>query len=175
MGRGLIILLVASLGLNIFAIGHMSGRFIAGDPPPPKSDGHHRSGLDDPFKLMRYAEELSPELREGFRGEFKKQLPVLREEHHRMRELRDELGTLMSADPWDGEAINAKLDEIREIQDRKYVFFNKAFVNAFEKLPAAERARLIEAADARRKEYKKRRHNKKREKEDRPPVPPGDE
>lgn len=160
MGRGLIILLIASLGLNIFAVGHLSGLMIAGGPPKPRAESHHRSGLDDPFKLMRYAEELSPELRDQFRDEFKKQLPKMREDHRQVRALRRELGVLMSADPWDREAVNAKLDEIRALQDQKFVYFNEAFVNAFETLPAAERKRLIDAANAKRLERKKKKYRR---------------
>ncbi|WP_425407724.1 periplasmic heavy metal sensor [Hyphococcus sp.] len=160
MGRGLIILLVASLGLNIFAFGHFSGRILAGDKPPPsRSHIEHgsRGGFDNPFRLMRYADELSPELREAFRAEIKKELPALREQHDRMRELRRQLSALISADTWDGAAVAAKLEEIRTAQDRQRDAFNRAYVGAFETLPADQRKLLVERAKERRDERRRKR------------------
>ncbi|WDI32129.1 periplasmic heavy metal sensor [Hyphococcus flavus] len=173
MGRGLMILLAASIGLNIFAAGHFTGRLLTDRPsPPPVFDGGGRNGLHDPFRVMRYAEELSPELRDRFRAEIEEQLPVLREEHGRMRGLRRELGVLMTADEWDGEAIAAKLEEIRIAQDRQRDAFNQAFMSAFETLPAAERKLLIETANKRRSERRKKRRERRR---DGPPPPPPSE
>lgn len=163
MGRGLIILLVASLGLNIFAIGHLSGRLIAGGKPPQADHmerGKHR-GFHDPFHVMRYAKELSPELRETFRAEIKEQLPALRKHHEHMKGLRRELGVLMSADEWDGDAVAAKLNEIRETQQRQSEAFNQAFINAFETLPADERKLLIDTANKRRAERRKERRERR--------------
>lgn len=161
MGRGLIVLLVASLGLNIFAVGYLSGRILAGDKlaghrPPPIEREHRGGAFEDPFRIMRYAEELSPELRDSFREAFREQLPALREEYRAMRGLRRELGALMSAEVWDSAAISAKLEEIRAAQDRQHDAFNSAFMSAFERLPAAERKRLIDTANMRRKEIHKR-------------------
>jgi len=177
MGRGLIILLVASLGLNIFAIGHLSGRLIAAGKPPQADRierGKHR-GFHDPFHVMRYAKELSPELRETFRAEIKEQLPALREHHEQMRSLRRELGLLMSADEWDGDAVAAKLNEIRETQDRQRDAFNQAFMNAFETLPAEQRKLLIDTANERRAERRKERRERRGERKTPPAGAPPEE
>ncbi len=183
MGRGVIIglaaLLFVSVGLNIFALGHVSGRLIAGPPPQHQHDGRHgpRGGFEDPFKIMRYAEDLSPELRDKFRGAFREQLPAMRETHREMGALRRELGVLMSAEEWDDAAIKAKLDEIRAVQDSQYDAFNDAFIGAFKSLPAAERKRLIDTANERRAERRKKwkeRHDDRRgpPPDDAPPPPP---
>jgi uncharacterized membrane protein len=174
MGRGLIILLVASLGLNIFALGHFSGKMLAG-PKPPNIEHIERSkhrGFDDPFQVMRYAEELSPGLRETFRAEIKKQLPALREHHKEMKSLRRELGALMSADEWDGDAVAVKINEISAAQDRQRDAFNQAFMNAFATLPGEQRKLLIDTANQRRAERRKER--RERRSEDRPPPPEAD-
>ncbi len=175
MGRGLIILLVASLGLNIFAAGHFAGKMISGPPrgKPPMERSGGRGGFDDPFHVMRYADELSPELRAAFRGEIEQQLPVLRGEHKRMRGLKRELGALMSAEVWDGEAVTAKLNEIHAAQERQRAAFNEAFVNAFETLPAAERKMLIDTANQRRAE-RRRLYKKRKKGDDHRPPPPQD-
>ena len=176
MGRGLIILLVASLGLNIFAAGHFAGKTLSGPPKdkPPMERSGGRGGYDDPFHVMRYADELSPELRETFRGEIKQQLPVLRGEHKRMRSLKRELGVLMSAPAWDGDAVNAKLNEIHEAQERQRAAFNVAFVNAFETLPADQRKMLIDTANERRAERKRLRKKRRKGDHDQRPPPPDD-
>ncbi|GJL92799.1 periplasmic heavy metal sensor [Hyphococcus sp.] len=183
MGRGVIAALVAmgallfvSLGFNVFTLGHMSGRMIAGHPPQEKSERGSRGGFEDPFRILTYADELSPELRERFREAFREELPTLREEHHNMKGLRRELGVLMSAEVWDREAIAAKLDEISAAQERKYDVFNEAFLSAFESLPAAERKRLIDTANQRRAEHhKKRRKDRGDEHRDPPPPVEGEE
>ncbi len=177
MGRGVIagfialgVLLFASVAVNVFVLGHMSGRMLAGHKPPPIERDHRRGEFEDPFRIMRHADELSPELRDSFREAFREQLPALREEYRAMRGMRRELGVLMSAEVWDSEAIAAKLEEIRAAQDRQHDAFNTAFMSAFESLPAAERKRLIDAANERRKEHRKRF---KRDGEG-PPPPPED-
>lgn len=177
MGRGIAItlgvLLFVSLGLNIFVLGHMSGRMLAGGHKPPHhSEGRGpRGGFEDPLKIMRDAEDLSPELRDSFRSAFREQLPSMRETHSEMGALRRELGVLMSAEEWDDAAISAKLGEIRSIQDRQYDAFNDAFISVFKELPAAERKRLIDTANERRAERRKRW---KERRGDRRGPPPGD-
>ena len=171
MGRGLIVLLVVSLGLNIFALGHFSGRLIAGNKPPSREhiERGHRGKFSDPFHVMRYADELSPELRQRFRAEIKNELPSLREHHSEMRQLRRELGALMSADEWDGDAVAAKLNEISETQDRQRDAFNRAFMSAFETLPADQRKLLIDTANKRRAERRRLRKLRHGERDHRPP------
>jgi uncharacterized membrane protein len=167
------VVLFVSVGFNVFTLGHMSGRMLAGHPPPQHERGS-RSGFEDPFRILTYAEELSPELREKFREAFRKELPALREEQRRMGGLRRELGVLMSAEVWNSEAIAAKLDEISAAQDRKHDVFNDAFLSAFESLPAAERKRLIDTANQRREEGHKRRHKERGDKHRDPPPPEQD-
>lgn len=158
MGRGLAIalgaLLLVSVGLNVFALGHVSGRMLAGHPPAKVNfaDGGPRGGFHDPFRIVREAEELSPELGKRFRESFREQLPQMRETHEKMRTLREEIAALMSADEWDAAAIAAKLDEIRAVEDSQQKAFSDGFLDVFSSLPAAERKALIEAAKERRKE-----------------------
>jgi uncharacterized membrane protein len=164
MGRGLAITLGAvlflSLAFNVFAFGFFSGRMLAGfNGPPPRPAIEERAprlAFEDPFRIMRYAEELSPELRDEFRASFREQLPQMREAHGEMRKLREELSVLMTADEWDDAAIDAKLGEIRAVENGQQAAFTEAFVEVFKSLPAAERKALIEEAKARHKERRKR-------------------
>ncbi len=163
MGRGVTIalgaLLFISLALNVFALGHVSGRVIAGQnpAPPPQVENHRpRGGFEDPLKIMRYAEDLSPELRQAFRESFREQLPAMREAHGQMRDLRRELAALMSAEEWDDAAIEAKLEDIRALEARQQKAFTGAFIGVFEDIPADERKALIEAVNEKRAEHRKR-------------------
>lgn len=169
MGRGVAIalgaLLFISLAVNVFALGHLSGRMIAGDPPPPPQvEGKKpRGGFEDPLKIMRYAEDMSPELRERFRESFREQLPQMREEHHKKRALRKELGALVSAEEWDAAAIDAKLAEIAVIENRQQKAFTDAFVSVLAALPYEERKALIDAANERRAQRRKEREKRRKE------------
>ena len=181
MGRGVAIalgaLLFISLGINVFTLGHMSGRIIAGQPPAHGEKHGPRGGFDDPFKILRDAENLSPELHQQFRESFREQLPAMREEHRAKGALRRELGVLMSAEEWDRAAIDAKLEELRLVEDRQQKAFADAFLDVFESVPAQERKALIDAANERRAERRKRWKDKIGEgrgdhKRDGPPPPP---
>lgn len=157
MGRGIIIaLLVVSLGLNVFALGHFSGRMIGGHRAPPGIEQDSGPGLEDPFRILRYAGDLSPELRDTVRDAFRSQLPQIRDEHKTTRLLRRQLSDLMAADAWDGAAVEAKLAEIRASQNRQQDALTAAFITAFEKLSPAERKALIEAARQGREAHHKR-------------------
>lgn len=191
MGRGLAITLGAvlflSLALNVFAFGFFSGRMLAGfKGPPPRpaiEERGPRGGFEDPFRIMRYAEDLSPELRDRFRESFREQLPEMREAHGEMRALREELSVLMSAEDWSDSAIDAKLAEIRAVEDGQREAFTKAFLDVFKALPADERKALIEEAKDRHKERRKRWKEKHGDRGpgpdgpggDMPPPPPLDE
>ena len=145
MGRGLIIVLVISLALNVFAVGFYSGRVISGDGPPPhKMDKPGRP--DHPMALLSFARELPPEIRREFRGKIREQLPSLRENHGEVVKIRMELANLLSEEEYDRDAVAAKFVEMNAIQDSQRAAFNEAFLDALETLPPEERRRMIERA-----------------------------
>ena len=149
MGRGLMIVLVASLGLNIFAVGFLSGRVLnderAGPPGPPPGRGAEQS-----FRLMHYTDALPHERREEFRKAFRTQLPAIRDDFQEMRRLRVELSALLGADEFDRTAVEAKFDALHAIQERQQAAFGNAFLDAFETLTPEEREMLKDAAHDRR-------------------------
>ncbi len=167
MGRGLIIILVVSLALNVFAAGFFSGRVISKEGPPLRQAQEQRMRIDSPFALMNYAGELPPEIRDDFRGQIRGKLPVLRRQHQDTQKLRRELADLIAADEWDRDAVMAKSEEIKAAQDRQREVFNAAFIDAIETLPAAERKKLIEKAG-------QNRMGRRRPPRDRR-IPPGEE
>lgn len=171
MNRSLIIILIASLALNIFAGGFFIGRLIAPQPALPvvaEGPGEMR-GPDNPYRMMRYAGALPSQSREAFRAAFRLQLPELREHHAETRRLRLELSGLMQAEELDREQIAAKLAEIAAAQKLQRDAFNTAYVDAFGRLSLEERQLLLLEAAARRE---KRRLRKNGPKGDRPESPP---
>lgn len=162
MNRSLIIALIGSLALNVFAGGFILGRALAPQPEPPiLADGRAVKGPDNPFRMMRYAEALPPESREAFREAFRDQLPDLRQHHRETRRLRAELAALVQTEGWDRDAVLAKLEEIDAAQKRQRDAFNAGYVNAFGTLELDERRLLMEEAAARRAERRKRFRDKR--------------
>lgn len=151
MGRGLIVLLILSLAVNVFAVGFISGRVISGgNQPPPPQIQTGGANLQGPMRLMRFAETLPSDLRVAFREKIRAQLPVVREEQRDVRRLRGELANQIAEDEWDRAAVEAIAIEIAEAETRQRAALYTAFIDAFETLPAEERKRFIELEKRRR-------------------------
>lgn len=157
MGRGVMIALIASLGLNIFAVGFLSGRVLndehGGPPMPPPGRGGEQS-----FRLMHYADALPGERRREFRSAFRTQLPIMRDGFEEMRRLRRELTMILGAEEFDRAAAAAKFEEIEQLRNRQQAAFGKAFLDAFETLTPEERATLREAVRKKRRKGPHGRH-----------------
>jgi len=142
-------MLIASLALNVFAVGFFSGRVISHDGQPPHAGPGQVGRMDNPFALMHYARDFPPEIRRDFRGEIRNKLPALREQHRKTQMLRQELAALIGAEVWDRDAVTAKFEEIKAAQDLQHDEFGAAFIDALETLPAAERRKLMENSNKR--------------------------
>ena len=156
MGRGLIVLLFASLALNIFAIGFFSGRAIIDDRKPPMAGREHGTPVDSPFVLMKFSRNLPPDARDAFRSKIRGKLPTLRERHRDTQDLQKELAALIAADEFDRDAVAAKFSEIKSVHVNQRDAFNAAFIDALATLSAEERRVLVETA---KEERGKRRRN----------------
>ena len=163
MNRGLMIAFVASLVLNVFAVGFVSGRLIADDEPQEIQPIEVR-GFDNPFRLMRYAETLPPESRQAFRDAFSEALPELRAQNRETRVLRREMMALMEAEDWDRDAAAAKMGEIEAAHLRQRAVFMEVFLDAFEALSPEDRRALAAIAGG--------PADRPRRFRDRPPPPP---
>ncbi len=154
MGRGLMIVLAASLGLNFFVAGFLfHGRVNPTPPPPPVAEG---AGFGNPRGVMRLVGELPPESRRAFRREIRGALPGMREMNGRMRILQQELRMLIEAEEWDADAVAAKMAEIRALRAAQTEAFDGAFAAALEAVSVEDRRRLLEMAERRRAERRER-------------------
>ncbi len=150
MGRGVAIVLAASLGLNFFIAGFLLHDQLDRDPRPPPPGAADFRGFDNPRGLIGITKALPPDSRRSFRAAFRERLPNMRAHHREMRMLREELGDLIGADEWNGVAVTEKMTEIRTLRSRQQEAFDEAFVAAVSTLSAEDRQRMIEFAEERR-------------------------
>lgn len=160
MGKGLIIALAASLGLNFFAAG-----FVLHDVLNPRDQtaltapdrDQALRGVAHGRGLMGAAESLPPQSRRAFRAAFRQALPDMRVRHRDLRARQGELVALFQAERWDDDAIAAKMAEIRDIRAGQQQAFDTALSAAMGALAQEDRDRLLEAARQRRVERQQRR------------------
>ena len=137
MGRGLIILLLASLAANVFLGGFVAGRYL-GKPP------HHGS---PPLERM---ESLSPEARAAVRDVFQSRRDSFREHRLERRELQRALYDAMIAEPFDREKVEAAMAALRQARDNQHQSQNKVLLDALENLSAEDRKALADMQNERR-------------------------
>lgn len=159
MGRGVIIALAVSMGVNFFVAGFLLHDRIDREPPPPPAHTELR-GFDNPGRLMRFAGALPPDSRREFRAAIRVRLPDMRAQHREIRKSRDELRVLIESERWDGDAVKAKMDEIRTLREKQLATFDTAFADALGVLSAEERRFLVETAQERQNERRGRRRFK---------------
>lgn len=156
MGRGVIILLAVSLGLNCLVAGYFLNDALDGKGKPPHAAAEFR-GFDNPRSLVGVANALPPESRRQFRAAFRPHVAMMRDNHRQVRALRQEMRVLVEAEEWDSAAVASKMEEIRVARTRQQEEFDKAFVAAISTLSAEDRQRMIAFAEERRREHRRRR------------------
>lgn len=127
--------LIASIGINIALIGFVAGRASAIDVRPIAMD-----------PTMGFA-RLLPELSEARRRELR---PLVRRHvrsvHPSMREVRSaqrDLRSALLADPFDGTALEAALEQFREHLVESQATSHASFAGLAEQLTPAERRLLV--------------------------------
>lgn len=152
--RGLTILLMLSLAANVFLGGFLAGRWFGG-PHPHRMVVHGQ--MDRGAGMFRDTRVLSEEGREAFHGVFKERRDDLRPSFREMRRLRDEFGAALAADPWDRARVEKAFADLREVEMSHQAAFSATLIDAFEKLSAADRKALVEAANSREANWRERR------------------
>ena len=171
MGRGLVVLLLISLGANVFLGGFVAGRML-GKPPQER---HERHGPRQPgMMFFEDLEALSPEARDSFKAVFKESRGELRMKFREMRRLRDEFSEALAAEPWDRTRVEAALSELRTVENAHQTELAELLIDAFEGLSPEDRKAMIDAQtvrmEARRERFKS--HRGKRGERDGPDMPP---
>jgi len=138
VGRGLMIVLAASLACNVFLGGFVAGRMI-GKPPP----GPPRGELEME-RIFGASEVLSEEGRKAFRGVFFESRDALRESRRKVREARRSMSESLNTQPWDDEAIDQAIADFHAAQDAHRTVQTALFVEAFKVLSIEDRKALME-------------------------------
>jgi len=162
MGKGITIALIASLALNVFAIGFISGRMIKPNHPPPAPmlEAPH-SRMDNPRGFMRRAKNLPPESRNAFRHAIRSNIPQLRAQRNEIQALERAYFDALRAEKWDRAAVETALGDLQEARDRGRAMVDEAFLDAVESLDADARAQLLHRAEEDTPHRRKRKHRQK--------------
>jgi len=150
MGRGLIVALIVSVAINVFAIGFLSGKQIGGGAKPAEVARPDMHGVEIPFGFMRDVQSLPPQVRRKFRGKIREHIPAMRAHAVELRQSRRVLNDALTAKDWDRAAVEKALERMHAAQSRQRAVISAAFINAFETLSREERDALIEHARERR-------------------------
>ncbi|NOX82307.1 MAG: periplasmic heavy metal sensor [Alphaproteobacteria bacterium] len=162
MGKGITIALIASLALNVFAIGFISGRIIKPNHQPSAQTleaPHHR--MDNPRGFMQRAKDLPPESRNAFRHAIRSNIPKLRAQKKEIYKLQRTYYDALRADKWDRATVETALGDLQEARDRGRAMIDEAFLDAVESLDADARAQLLHRAEEDAPHHRKRKHRKK--------------
>ncbi len=162
MGKGITIALIASLALNVFAVGFIMGRIITPSHQPlaPTLEAPlHR--MDNPRGFMRRAKDLPPESRTAFRHAIRANIPQLRAQREEIHTLQRAYHNALRAEEWDRAAAEAALSELQDARDRGRSLIDEAFLDAIESLDGQARAQLLHRAEENRPHHRKRKHRKK--------------
>ena len=158
MGRPLIIALVVSVILNIFAVGFISGRALTPKSHPPRPPGLEMS-MGDPRRYFRHTEVLAPDQRDAFRAALRSEMMVVRENRRVVHDKRRAYAQALRAEPWDRAAIEQAQGELSQAQAVLFQSISAAMLNAFDVLEPEARAQLIEHARAQqemRREFRRK-------------------
>lgn len=137
-GRGMRVVLFASLALNLLVVGAVAGFLVMGPPGPP----HDRPGGDDP--ALPYTRALTEDQRRDLRGALRGEVLRDRQEMRAIREgvitgYREALGVLR-ADPYDPAALEALMAAQAERSAAVRVRGQKVLSDYVAGMSAAERA-----------------------------------
>lgn len=158
MGRGVMIILAVSLGLNVLAAGYVAQEVVAEKPRTRDAalSGPGRGGFG---AITRHSDVLPEASREEFRAAFRRSLDEMRNDHSALRQMRRELHQLLSAPEWNEDEVAEKLSTYRARRAGQAERFDKAFLEAMGSLPPADRTRLMEEAEKHRATRRDRRRH----------------
>ena len=151
--RGLIIVLIVSLCVNLALVGFLLGR---ASPMDFRGDA-----INPMWGVARILRDLPETRRAELRSHFRTHQRALRPDLRSIRQAQSDLGAALLADPFDPDALNSALDSFRNHLHASQITSHSAFVTLIESLTPEERALLVESmqwpGNARRREPNRRR------------------
>jgi uncharacterized membrane protein len=141
------VLLVVSLGLNLFFASLFVGHWIAGPHGPRMAMfGQPRGPGGSPSRMIadRMAEALPPEHRASFEAVMAKHRPAVTEAAARFHESRDKVREAMAREPFDRAGLDRAFTEQRARNDALQVAIQASIAEAASTLPPEARQRLAD-------------------------------
>ncbi|WP_374347132.1 periplasmic heavy metal sensor [Phenylobacterium sp.] len=135
--RALTIALLASLAVNLFAVGAGVGVLVAGRLPGPA-----RGQPVGPAALWRAGDTLPDPERQAYRDLLRRQSMEVRDEVRRSRQARREAFESLADEPVNAPAVRARLDEARRLEMQARGGVEGSLVDFAARLPPRERADL---------------------------------
>src|SRR5262245_60644321 len=111
-----LIVLVVSLGLNLFLGGLMAGRWFSGPPHRPHAAATpgERGAAGEPGRILqRMAATLPPEHRPAFEAAIAKHRDRVVEAATQAREAREQVREVLRKEPFDRAALDTAFEKVR--------------------------------------------------------------
>lgn len=143
MKRGLLIVLIVSLAVNLFVLGGAAGVALMGFPL-------HRNANGGPPRLAAAGATLAPHQREAWQAAMRQASQTSGAKIVQARRLRREAWRGLNEDKVDAQAVLAALDRSRTLEMQARWEMDRAVVGFAATLPADDRRKLAEALSARR-------------------------
>lgn len=148
--RTLFIVLFVSLAVNLFAIGLGAGAFLFGDRLGGYGGGRFGQHRPPPFprggraSIMAAVQTLPEDQQAAFRQAVTDEALAMGPKMREARELRRGAWQKLAADKVDPQGITADLDRARALDGEGAAAFEHQFVDFAARLPAAQRATLVQ-------------------------------
>lgn len=159
MGRGLIVILVASLAANIFLGGFVVGRLV--NEPADKAVHSADARVERRGGPDRNLEALSPEGREAFRAVFENRREMRAAGREEREALQQNLRAAMVADPFDRNQVEEAMAALADVRNKRHLHQNENLLDALEKMSVADR-QIIAARHGRRGDRRGDRRHRRR-------------
>lgn len=140
-----LIVLVISLGLNLFLGGLMAGRWFSGPPHRMAGVQGERGPAGEPGRILqRMAQTLPPENRPAFEAAIAEHRDRVAQAATQAREARDLVRDVLRKDPLDRAALDSAFEKLRTSNVALQTEIQQTIADAAVNLPAPARHRLTE-------------------------------
>src|SRR6185369_17907589 len=142
-----LVVLIASLALNLFLGGLMAGRWFSAPPHRPHvagAPGERGAAGEAGRILQRMAATLPPEQRPAFEAAIAKHRDRVAQAASQAREAREQVREVLGKEPFDRAALDNAFEKVRASNLALQIEIQTTIAEAAAGLPASARQRLTE-------------------------------
>jgi uncharacterized membrane protein len=133
--RWLIVVLLISVGFNLFLGGLMAARLV---------HAQRDRDMRMPPPVARFFDQLPDQAREGMQGAMRQRQGEMRQRQQALRAARTALGEKLAAEPYDRTAVEAAFADLRQRQVDMRAVAHGALAETAAGLPADQRKRIAD-------------------------------